>query len=220
MKINEIFKSISGEAGKAGFPVTFIRTYGCNLRCGYCDTMYAVEGGEYKIMEPSAIVAECYHYGGKRVILTGGEPLIQPDAPELVDLLCDYGYEVEIETNGAVDLQKFHNKLKTKRIDLLTYTMDFKSFSSGMSYNMNRTNLEFLGTKDAIKFVVGNKQDLEQMKAVLNSCEVHAQVFVSPVFGQIEPHEIVDYILENNMNNVRVQLQMHKIIWDKDKRGV
>jgi len=220
MKINEIFKSISGEAGKAGFPVIFIRTYGCNLRCGYCDSMYAVEGGEYKIMPPSGIVGECYNYGVKRVILTGGEPLIQPDAPELVDLLCDYGYEVEIETNGAVDLREFHNKLKTRRIDLLTYTMDFKSFSSGMSHKMNRTNLEFLGPKDCIKFVVGNKQDLDQMKAVLNSCEVHAQVFVSPVFGQIEPHQIVDYVLKNNMADVRVQLQMHKIIWDKDKRGV
>ena len=220
MKINEIFKSISGEAARAGYPVIFIRTYGCNLRCGYCDTMYSVEGGEYKNMTPSQIVGECYNYGVKRVILTGGEPLIQPDAAELVDLLCDYGYEVEIETNGAVDLQVFHQKLKTKRIDLVSYTMDYKTLSSEMSGKMLASNLEFLGKKDVIKFVVGCREDLEQMDCVISNNEVNAQVFVSPVFGNIEPKEIVEYILDNNLSNCRVQLQLHKLIWDVNQRGV
>lgn len=220
MKINEIFKSISGEAARAGFPVIFIRTYGCNLRCTYCDSMYALEGGDYKVMTPEQIVAECYNYGVKRVVFTGGEPLLQPDAPELVDLLCNNGYEVEIETNGAVDLQEFHKKLTTKRNDLLSYTMDFKSIASGMSHKMLTNNLEFLTAKDVVKFVVGCQQDLEQMKAILDSCKVCAQVFVSPIFGQIEPADIVKFVLDNNLHNVRTQLQIHKIIWDKDKRGV
>lgn len=220
MKINEIFKSISGEAARAGFPVIFIRTYGCNLRCTYCDSMYALEGGDYKVMTPEEIVGECYNYGTKRVVFTGGEPLLQPDAPELIDLLCNYGYEVEIETNGAVDLQEFHKKLTTKRNDLLSYTMDFKSIASGMSHKMLTSNFEFLTSKDVVKFVVGCQQDLEQMKAILDSCKVCAQVFVSPIFGQIEPADIVKFVLDNDLHNVRTQLQIHKIIWDKDKRGV
>lgn len=220
MKINEIFKSISGEAARAGFPVIFIRTYGCNLRCTYCDSMYALEGGDYKVMTPQEILGECYNYGVKRVILTGGEPLLQPDAADLVNLLCDNGYEVEIETNGAINLATFHQKITTKRIDLLSYTMDFKSVSSGAAHQMKIENLEFLGSKDVLKFVVGSAHDLKQMRAILDTCEIKAQVFVSPVFGKIEPHEIVDFILQNNMKDVRMQLQIHKLIWDKDKRGV
>lgn len=220
MKINEIFKSISGEAARAGFPVIFIRTYGCNLRCTYCDSMYAIEGGDYITMNAEGILKECENLGLKRVILTGGEPLLQPDAPQVVDLLCNNGYEVEIETNGAVDLQEFHKKLTTKRNDLLSYTMDFKSLSSGMVHKMLTDNFEFLTSKDVVKFVVGSQHDLEQMKAILDSCDVWAQVFVSPVFGEIEPADIVQFVLDNNLINVRVQLQIHKIIWDKDKRGV
>lgn len=220
MKINEIFKSISGEAAKAGFPVIFIRTYGCNLRCSYCDTMYAVEGGEYKEMTPKEILEVCEKMNLKRVVFTGGEPLIQPDAAELVDLLCDNGYEVEIETNGAVGLPKFHTTLKTKNKYLLSYTMDFKGHSSLMSSKMLETNLEFLSDKDVLKFVVGCMEDLVQIEEILLKNEIHAQVFISPVFGKIEPKEIVEFILETELNNCRVQLQLHKLIWDVNKRGV
>lgn len=220
MKINEIFKSISGEAAGAGFPVIFIRTYGCNLRCGYCDTMYAVEGGEYTVKTPRQILTECNQLGIKRVVLTGGEPLLQPDAPELVDLLCNNGYKVEIETNGAVKLSDFHLKLMTKRKDLLSYTMDFKSITSGMAEKMIIDNLEFLSSKDVVKFVVGSREDLLQMHFILTDNDLQCQIFVSPVFGQIEPKDIVDFILEHNLTDCRIQLQLHKIIWDKDKRGV
>lgn len=219
MKINEIFKSISGEAARAGYPVTFIRTYGCNLRCSYCDTMYAVEGGEYTTMTPEQIEEKCHSLGVKRIVLTGGEPLIQPDAQELIDKLCDFNYEVEIETNGAVDLSNFHDKLTTKRIDLLSYTMDFKTGDSNMMEKMNYRNLEFLGPKDVLKFVVTRK-DLPTVKEILNKHEIRCQVFISPVWGEIEPSEIVDFILENNLNECRLQLQLHKICWDVNKRGV
>lgn len=220
MKINEIFKSISGEGAKAGLPTTFIRTYGCNLRCSYCDSMYAVEGGEYTKMTPHEIESKCNKLGVRNIILTGGEPLIQPDAPELVDLLCDYGYGVEIETNGAVDLVAFHNKLKTTNKSELRYTMDVKLIDSNMFPNMLLDNLHFLGKQDVVKFVVGSLVDLQQMSCILKHHEVNAQVFVSPVFGKIDAQQIVDYILENNLNYVRVQIQLHKVIWDKNKRGV
>lgn len=221
MKINEIFKSISGEAARAGLPVIFIRTYGCNLRCSYCDTMYAVEGGEYLQMEPEEILKTCESMKLKRVVLTGGEPLIQPDAPKLVDLLCDNGYEVEIETNGAVGLPLFHTKLKTKNKYLLSYTMDYKGHSSLMTEKMLKTNLEFLSDKDVLKFVVGCMEDLTQVEDILLNEEVHAQVFISPVFGKIDPKEIVEFILSDpKLNNCRLQLQLHKLVWDVNKRGV
>ena len=216
--INEIFKSISGEAAFAGLPCIFVRTYGCNLRCTYCDTMYAVAGGEFTQMTPEEIVNECNKLGPKHVILTGGEPLIQPDIVELIDLLRQENYTIEIETNGAVDLQKFHNELDLNYP--VTYTMDYKSFSSGMANKMVRNNLEFLGKRDVVKFVVGCIEDLEQMDIILDNKDIQAQVFVSPVFGQIEPSEIVQFLLDKGLYNVRVQLQMHKLIWDKNKRGV
>lgn len=220
MKINEIFKSISGESKGAGFPCIFIRTYGCNLRCSYCDTMYAVEGGDFTNMSPAQILEQCKELGVKRVILTGGEPLIQPEASILVDLLCDNGYEVEIETNGAVDLPNFHKKLKTKNIKNLSYTMDYKTPTSGECGKMLLYNFGFLSKKDVIKFVVGSLDDLDLLSFLLKTYETNAQVFVSPIFGKIEPKEIVEYLLENNLNNVRMQLQMHKFIWDVNERGV
>lgn len=220
MKINEIFKSISGEAARAGFPVIFIRTYGCNLRCSYCDTVYAIENGEYEEMTPEQILEWCQGDSIKRVVITGGEPLLQPDMPQLIDLLCDTGYEVEVETNGAVDLASFHNKLQTKRMDLLSYTMDYKTDSSLMSSYMLKENLEFLGVQDVIKFVVGSIADLQQACDVLSSNKVEAQVFVSPVFGNIKPKEIVEFVLQNKLYNWRVQLQLHKLIWPVDMRGV
>lgn len=220
MKVNEIFQSISGEAARAGYPVIFIRTYGCNLRCSYCDTMYALEGNDYREIALESIVAECSNYGTKRVVITGGEPLLQPDMPQLVDALCNYGYEVEIETNGAVDLESFHKKLTTQRMDLLSYTMDYKTLSSNMNNKMKQENLKFLSSQDVIKFVVGSIEDLQQAYDIWKQNEVEAQVFISPVFGKIEPKELVTFVLTNNLHDWRVQLQIHKLIWPVDQRGV
>lgn len=220
MLINEIFVSISGEAARAGFPVIFIRTFGCNLKCSYCDSLYAIEGKDYKEMTVCEIIQECLTYGIRRVVLTGGEPLLQKDAPVLVSLLCDNGFEVEIETNGAVDLREFHEKVKTQRIDLLSYTMDYKTISSEMSDKMIKENLEFLSICDVIKFVVGSQEDLEQMKDIIKYNDLKCQVFVSPVFGKIEPKDIVKFILDNDLRNCRFQLQIHKFVWPSDMRGV
>ena len=220
MKINEIFTSISGEAARAGLPVIFIRTHGCNLRCSYCDTMYAVEGDDYRETTPSDIVEICNDLGIKRIVITGGEPLLQADMPQLVDMLCDGGYEVEIETNGAIDLNVFHDKLKTKCTGSLSYTMDYKTLSSNMTGLMKKENLSFLGEQDVIKFVVGSLDDLQQARSLYLNNKIEAQVFVSPVFGCIEPCDIVNFILQNNLHEWRIQLQLHKLIYPVDMRGV
>lgn len=220
MKINEIFKSISGEASRAGYPATFIRTFGCSLLCNYCDTLYAVKGCDYVEMTPEQILEECNKLGVKRIVLTGGEPLIQKDAAQLCSLLCQNNYEVEIETNGKEDLAKFQTQLGARRNNNLTYTMDYKTFTSGMVHQMCQRNLSFLTSRDVIKFVVGSKEDLELMANVLDNNKVAAQVFVSPVFGAIDPKDIVDFILANNMLECRLQLQIHKLIYPVNMRGV
>jgi len=213
MLINEIFYSISGESINSGFPTIFIRTFGCNLRCSYCDSMYAVEGDDYKEMSVDEILSEISNYLCHRVIFTGGEPLIQKDAYELINRLASDGYSVEIETNGAVPLypMDFMNPL-------ITITMDWKCPSSGMTDKMISENLSILGKRDVVKCVVGSTEDLYEMKRI--SKLTRAQVFVSPIFGKIEPKEIVEYLLDNNLTNVRFQLQIHKFVWPVDQRGV
>lgn len=220
MRINEIFKSISGEAARAGYPVTFVRTFGCSLLCKYCDTLYAIKGSDYKEMTPREILAKCQDLGLKRVVLTGGEPLIQKDVAELCNLLCINGFEVEIETNGKENLVEFNLQIGQECRKSLTYTMDYKTYASGMQDQMCRANLPFLTDNDVIKFVVGSQDDLDLMKKVLTENNIKAQVFVSPVFGHIEPKDIVQFVLDNNLHECRVQLQLHKFIWPVDMRGV
>lgn len=235
MKVIEIFKSIDGEGVRAGIPATFIRLEGCNLRCSFCDTKYSYENAKYTEMTPKEILHEVRQLGVKRVTLTGGEPLIHENIVELVSLLLCDGMEVNIETNGAVNLNEFHDKLyKGRPVDfsdtimqgILIYTVDYKCYESGMNDYMIEQNLEFLnsskGNFKVLKFVVGSQRDLELMKHVVTTNSLsRANVFVSPVFGMIEPKEIVEYILNNpELESVRIQLQMHKIIWDPEMRGV
>lgn len=212
MKVVEIFKSIDGEGIRAGLPVTFIRLGGCNLHCSYCDTKYAWEQGyKYTNMTPIEIVDKVQEIGCKRITLTGGEPLIHDNIIILVRMLVDSGFEVNIETNGSVDISKF-------QYDNSIITMDYKCPSSGMQSRMLLSNLAKLRKKDVLKFVVGTEQDLFSCEEL--SKHVIANVYVSPVFGNIEPKDIVDYILTHDMDNCRVQLQLHKFIWEPDKRGV
>lgn len=211
MQINEIFRSISGESIQAGRPAIFIRTQHCPLRCSYCDTMYALEGNEFTNMTVDEIMEELNQYTTKYVVLTGGEPLIQPDAVDLVRKLITAGYSVEIETSGAVDIKEVSRTSAT-------VTMDWKCPSSGMRDKMLDDNLDELTTRDVLKCVVGSKEDLEEMAEVYRRTRAH--VFASPVFGKIDPKEIVEYILDYNLDNIRFQLQLHKFIWPVDKRGV
>lgn len=234
MQINEIFSSIDGEGIRTGYLVTFIRTQFCNLKCDYCDTKYSWEAcddsGEqqYTVMTVEEIVAECERLGNRRITFTGGEPLIQKDAPELVAALLDAGYEVNIETNGAVDLPTFEDKLvdvlqNDELLNNLIYTLDYKCPSSGEEDKMIMTNIPFLIEGDVLKFVCGTQEDLDHMKAVVDEYvpEVPTfEVFVSPVFEDITGADIVDYMKANNMQNVRVQIQLHKYFWDPQQRGV
>lgn len=212
--VNEIFTSIEGEGSRAGKIVTFVRLYGCNLNCSYCDTRYACDGDEFTPMTTVDILKNVRTLGAKLVTLTGGEPLMHSQAEDLVDALTHAGYEVNIETNGSIDILPYLQKPN------VMITLDFKTFSSGMSSLMLTHNISHLRTQDVLKFVVGSVEDLDQMVTVINAHHEHAQIYVSPVFGQIEPCDIVDYLIRNNLQQCRMQLQMHKIIWNPETRGV
>lgn len=211
MKVVEIFKSIDGEGIRVGYPVTFIRLAGCNLRCNYCDTKYSYEDEKFTEMTPQEIYNQVYKLEGKRITLTGGEPLIHKDVKVLVDLLIQKGYEVNIETNGSVDITLFLDKHTI-------ITMDYKCASSDMEDKMLLDNISKLRKQDVLKFVVSDDNDLDTVQRIYRNTK--ATVYISPVFGRIEPKQIVEYMLEHNMENCRVQVQLHKIIWNPEERGV
>ena len=211
LKVNEIFDSIEGEGKRAGQLVTFIRLTGCNLRCSYCDTVYAFREGDM-LAVPKIVEQVHYH----RVTLTGGEPLMQRDVDYLVAALCQH-HEVNIETNGSINIEPFF------KFPNVFFTLDYKCGSSLMSPLMLPHNFKCMRKRDVLKFVVGSMADLEQAKQVYLKYYVNLRnrmIYVSPVFGQIEPAQIVEYIKKNNLHSWRVQLQLHKFIWDPNKRGV
>lgn len=214
MKVVEIFKSIDGEGKRAGLPTVFIRLFGCNLKCSYCDTQYGCEGTDYKIRSIPDILDTLDRYRTKSVTITGGEPLIHPGIKQLVELLLRRGYWVNIETNGS---QYIGNLPANPNVFV---TMDYKCPSSGMENNMCLENLHTLSSTDVLKFVVGSHEDLITALSILEEYDPKAQIYFSPVFGKIEPAAIVDFILDHGLDSCKIQLQMHKIIWDPNKRGV
>ncbi|MDO5397509.1 MAG: radical SAM protein [bacterium] len=226
MKVIEIFNSIDGEGIRTGQPCTFIRLAGCNLRCTYCDTLYALFGEEepceYSEMSVEDILAKIQpRY--KRITLTGGEPLIHCDCDKLVDALLRQGYEVNIETNGAVNTAAFRNRVY--RSDKLFFTIDYKLPSSGMEDKMLPENFTSLCGKDVIKFVVGSDEDLDRMREIMNQLipvyDKMPHVFAGVVFGSFEPLTLVNAIInEEIFKDVRYQIQLHKVIWTPEERGV
>lgn len=223
MKVVEIFNSIEGEGVRAGLPATFVRLHGCNLNCSYCDSRYACEGDDYKEWSVDQIVSEVVRINCPNVTLTGGEPLIHEDSAELLSSLSRAGFEVNIETNGSVNLRKFLSEDMERFVwDVpFFFTMDWKCLSSNMSDKMLEDNVNQLYNTDVLKFVVGCKEDLTQMENFLKSHELGtSNIYVSPVFGKIEPSEIVDFLKSEKLWNVKLQLQMHKIVWPADMRGV
>lgn len=229
LPVSEIFYSIDGEGCRTGAPAVFIRLFGCNLKCRYCDSKYACDASEGKFMNMTIeeIVKAVQEYEPcKCVTLTGGEPLIHKPVKQLVTLLRHYGYWVNIETNGSIDLASFvkaqEEEYGPKKCAMdYFFTMDWKSFSSGEADKMLESNLDVLTTNDVLKFVVSTHADLDQMKIVLDSHpDLAAQVYVSPVWGEMTPAHIVDYIKDMKLVYVRVQVQLHKIIWHPNKRGV
>lgn len=217
-KVAEKFVSINGEGTKAGQPAVFIRLAGCNLRCSYCDTMWANSfDAPHKIMTEQEIAEYVRSTGITNVTLTGGEPLMAENVSVLLSALSETGAAVEIETNGSADISVCGGISPRPSV-----TMDYKLPSSGMEGHMRHQNFSLLESTDTVKFVAGSNEDLERALEIIKQYELtnRCRVFFSPVFGKIEPAQIVDFILKNKLNGVNFQLQLHKFIWDPDKRGV
>lgn len=223
LPVTEIFKSIEGEGIRTGYPSVFIRLYGCQLRCSYCDSMYSVEGGNFSYKSVEEICKEVNQFSDSiRITITGGEPLIHDEIYDLVSILSKT-HEINIETNGACDLTQLF-ELREKLIGSNIFaTMDWKSISSGVSDDMLVSNIGLLQESDVLKFVVSSVDDLIQMSELISTYQPSCNIFVSPVFGKIDPEVIVNFLISNDdkyLENIRIQLQLHKLIWDPDKRGV
>ena len=209
-QVVEKFVSINGEGRRAGELAAFIRFKGCNLQCSYCDTSWAnVPGCESERLTEEEILSWIRETGVKNVTLTGGEPLLRKGMEELIEaILEDPSQRVEIETNGSVDLKPYHILKKRP-----SFTMDYKAPDSGMEKEMLLSNLELLGSEDTL---------MEKALEILEKYRLVGKtaVYFSPVFGRIQPVEIVDFLMEKKLNDVKLQIQLHKVIWDPQKRGV
>ena len=211
MIINEIYKSIQGESTYAGQPCVFIRTTGCNLRCDWCDTTHAFHEGREMTVE--AVLAQVEASDCRLVELTGGEPLLQKEAPLLVTKLLDGGHTVLIETSGSLDIRSMDPRA--------IVIMDIKCPGSGMSGAMRWENIEALRPQDQVKFVIKDRADYDWAVEVLEKYPVLSRLVVlfSPVFGVLDPRPLADWILEGGLS-VHLQLQIHKYIWHPETRGV
>jgi len=208
--VKEIFYSIQGESSFAGFPCVFVRLTGCNLRCSYCDTTYVYKGGREYTVE--GIIRKVKAYQCNLVEVTGGEPLIQEGVYELLDRLVEGGYQVLIETNGSLPIDRV-NPGCIKIVDL-------KCPGSGMSDRIDWTNLKKLSPQDEVKFVIGDRGDYAWSVKVISKRGLKKNlVHFSPVFGRLKPERLARWILEDRLP-VRLQLQWHKYIWPHRKRGV
>ncbi len=217
-KVVEIFESINGEGMKAGELAVFVRLAFCNLRCSYCDTMWAcMPDAPFKIMTEEEIAEIIFRSGINNVTLTGGEPLNQPDIDILLKKLIEKeNINIEIETNGSIDVAPYRIS------DRITFTLDYKLPGSKMEEHMELKNFEYISPSDTVKFVISDQDDLEKSYEILEKYNLpnRCNCIYSPVFGQIEPVEIVENMKQKNLNKVRFQLQLHKFIWDPEKRGV
>lgn len=216
MQVIEKFVSINGEGLKQGELALFIRFAGCNLRCIYCDTKYSFENPKYEEMSPNDLLLYAKKEKVKNITLTGGEPLIQDGIYELMELLSNEGFNVEVETNGSIDISRFRG------IKNASFTLDYKTPVSGMENKMLFKNYELITKNDSVKFVCGTNEDLNRSLKIMKEYNLinKTNCLISPVFGMIELNNIVDFLKVNNLNGVRMCLQIHKIIWDPNKRGV
>ena len=216
--VAERFVSINGEGADAGRLAAFIRLRGCNLQCSFCDTSWACSDScPVEELDTESILTWLADCKVRDVTLTGGEPLLAAHVDELIRALCTAGYRVEIETNGSVDISPF-DRIRPRPV----FTLDYKCPGSGEEEHMLTGNYSLLRPEDSVKFVVGSRKDLDRARQI---CREHALgsrcgVFLSTVFGKIEPREIVDYMIDNHFTEARLQLQLHKYIWDPGIRGV
>ncbi len=211
LKINEIFASINGESTYIGLPFVFVRTSGCPLRCSWCDTRYAYDEGEDKSI--SDILREIEEFSIPNVLLTGGEPLLQPASLELMSQLLERDYQVVLETGGALNIADVPGGVAV--------VMDLKCPSSGMSERMHWDNIEHLTEDDQIKFVLADARDYEYAKNLMMRYKLAGRcpVLFQPAFGLLNPATLVRWILADRLD-VRCLIQQHKVIWPPEQRGV
>lgn len=204
LRITEIFYSLQGEARSVGLPTVFIRLTGCPLRCGYCDTAYAFSGGQWYSLQE--ILDSVARYNTRYITVTGGEPLAQKNCPALLKQLCDSGYEVSLETSGALDVCSIDPRV--------IKVMDLKTPSSGEQDKNLYTNIDCLNRQDQVKFVIGDRQDYDWALEILRNYKLadRCEILFSPVYESLTPVQLADWILHDQLP-VRFQLQLHKLLW-------
>ena len=202
LNINEIFYSLQGEAREVGLPTVFVRLTGCPLRCTYCDTEYAFKGNN--MLSIDEILAEVKQYNTRYVCVTGGEPLAQIDCHVLLDALIKDDYQVSLETSGSIDIGAVNSGV--------SIVMDVKTPSSNESKLNKYDNIAKLESKDQLKFVIGSQADFDWSVEIVNQYPTEAGVLFSPVFDTVTPTQLADWILSKQLN-VRMQVQMHKLLW-------
>ena len=207
LRITEIFHSLQGEARDVGRPTVFVRLTGCPLRCVWCDTTYSFHGGAWR--EISDIVEEVAKYNTRHVCVTGGEPLAQKRCLDLLTQLCDRGFDVSLETSGALDVGAVDARVSR--------VVDLKAPGSGESARNLWSNLALLGARDQIKFVLADRADYDWARAAIEQHAIaqRCDVLMSPVYGKLAPRELAEWILADRLP-VRMQVQLHKILWGEE----
>ena len=206
LNITEIFYSLQGEAKEVGIPTVFVRLTGCPLRCNYCDTAYAFKGNNPLSIQH--ILDEIAQYNTQYVCVTGGEPMAQSNCLKLLDALIDNDYKVSMETSGSIDIAPVNSKV--------SIVMDIKTPSSTEEHQNRYENLSILKNKDQLKFVIASRSDFDWCTKILENHEVESEVLFSPVYESLKPVELAEWILEKKLN-VRLQVQLHKILWGDQK---
>jgi len=208
LRISEIFFSLQGEGRRTGLPTVFVRLTGCPLRCGYCDTSYAFQGGRW--MELGEVLAAVAAYPARHVCVTGGEPLAQRACPGLLSALCEAGYDVAIETSGALDVAGVDPRVA--RI------VDVKTPGSGEAERNHWANLAVLSERDEVKFVLVDEADYHWAGAILRQYRIaeRCEVLYSPAQGRLAARDLAEWILRDGLP-VRMQIQLHKVLWGEEK---
>lgn len=209
LRITEIFYSLQGETKTVGVPTVFVRLTGCPLRCTYCDTAYAFSGGAMHSL--GSIIDQVSSFNPRFVTVTGGEPLAQPNCKKLLNELCERGFDVSLETSGAIDINGIDERVSV--------VLDLKTPASNESHRNLYSNIQLLAQKDQVKFVICNRDDYQWARFKIDEYQLKekvGEILFSPSFDEISPTDLAEWILQDNLP-VRLQLQLHKLLWNDAK---